>query len=772
MRTSYFTIQPDEELKIDEENAIKLIRAASRSHENGIPEWLKNSAGAYVRDRTPLEHRIIVLVFQDPQPKQALPASISCLDFVGMDKEDLNRFRIWADPESGSRGLPNFRYGGHGNGGKSYMTQMFEGGAYLTTVRRGRGNRYGFEPGGIKPGYVVHDQHPWKDYPVPDPLRALQEALEEIHVQYSALPEPARRTFKSSQGFTLVTGLKPRDIAWNIPVPHFIEAIRSRSQALLVLQECTVYVITNSVLDNDGESLDLEPITPIVGYAQPRPIPVPQYLVDPDTDEKVSSTKNGSLPEGELRLMTSRVNMPRSTKLRYRHQMIFCSSEGIVASPPIRNLEITSPYADRIYGECEMEYLSEFATNERLELASSPLKRALEHWIAQQIEELARELESMEKRKAFQEEANRLREINSFLNNVMSELLPSGRQGPAEGRKGNEKGANWQRSTSSSRPVGKVSRIDLDLQDILAGIGVTIRPRMAFYDPKGERVRPVPVMWTSSDSSVAVVDVDGTILTIEPGECFITASTGEVQAEPLHVQVVSVKSIKMEPRRIGLQSGQKQRIRAIAKYDRQYESDEIFLNWASDDTQVALVNSQGIVTAVEAGSTMITAYDESYGPPLKTQVEVTWGQGKKPLRGEGGFPRVLISGVDPDPDTGEPKYFSSEDPPVAQSPADVSRDIFWINTKSPLAQWYLDEKRGYGVDSREWRVYHVERYVDVVVKTCLNEELHKRGSYAPTESLADTFINIWEDLQIKVQRLATGKLGYFIDKGIPRVQKA
>ena len=47
---SSFSYVPDEEIQIHRENAIRHMCQAFLSHENGLPEWVKNSAAAYLRD--------------------------------------------------------------------------------------------------------------------------------------------------------------------------------------------------------------------------------------------------------------------------------------------------------------------------------------------------------------------------------------------------------------------------------------------------------------------------------------------------------------------------------------------------------------------------------------------------------------------------------------------------------------------------------------------------------------------------------------------------
>lgn len=90
---------PDRDLEVHREGAIRLICQSFRSHENGLPEWCKNSSDAYIRENTPQDKRVIVLIFTNS--KGMKPASISCLDFGGITSEQIeSRFRHWADPNA------------------------------------------------------------------------------------------------------------------------------------------------------------------------------------------------------------------------------------------------------------------------------------------------------------------------------------------------------------------------------------------------------------------------------------------------------------------------------------------------------------------------------------------------------------------------------------------------------------------------------------------------------------------------------------------------
>ena len=110
------------------------------NHEKGLAEWIKNSADAYTRHGAS-DHEQYVFVRLNDSKK---PATIECIDFVGMNSSEIeSAFKRWGDPEAAKRGLKKKVYGGHGNGGKFYMRQMF-GESYFITYKEGNLNVYGF----------------------------------------------------------------------------------------------------------------------------------------------------------------------------------------------------------------------------------------------------------------------------------------------------------------------------------------------------------------------------------------------------------------------------------------------------------------------------------------------------------------------------------------------------------------------------------------------------------------------------------------------------
>src|SRR5437016_5585188 len=114
------------------------------SHEKGIPEWLKNSIDAYIRKDPPVadDEQHVVLNFRDGQAGE--PAIFECIDFCGMTSPDIDKaLKRWGDPRAAARGTNKRTFGGHGNGGKFYMRQMFEQ-SHFISYAKGKLNIFGF----------------------------------------------------------------------------------------------------------------------------------------------------------------------------------------------------------------------------------------------------------------------------------------------------------------------------------------------------------------------------------------------------------------------------------------------------------------------------------------------------------------------------------------------------------------------------------------------------------------------------------------------------
>jgi len=749
-----FRYTPDQDVKVHEEGAIRLLCKAFQSHENGLPEWLKNSSDAYAREDDPEAKRVIVVIFDSGT--QSRPASISCLDFSGMTTEMIeNNFRWWADPEAAIRGgISEGVQGGHGNGGKCYMTQMFEECAFLHSVKNNIGNRYGVEGGSIRFGYIP-DRETGRQFPVPNLRQELDKILREVNCNLTTILKVADTAVDTANGFTLVTGVSPKEYSRRIPAEKLIESLQEHPQMIGTLELCKVYTVVNGKVM--VKPLALPDIQPIFGGEQPRVIPIPDTLEDPRFNEEVSTTADGECQRGTLVLKTSDVSM--KWKKKGRHNVIFKARSGYIGHIPVSGLDVQSSYRDHIYGECYLESLEPFKTNERRRLADSPLTRAVEAFISAEVQKYAGEFEARDRRKYGREEKNAISKMNEaldrwknqFLDEMLRGMWGSGGVGPPP--------------PPPPLPSGKAARLEVSLSHGLSGIGIAFRPTIKFFDKDGTRIRPVAYHWVSEDNNVAIVDQDLMVVnTFALGETRIWAETedGKVRSNAVPLQVVRILDIAVSPREIEIAVGTRNKLDAICQLPDGQKTSDVYLEWIVTNSVIARVSSSGLVFGFAPGETQVTAGDDKCQAKEPAIIKVVPGKGRGPGDRHGkGYPLVLVSGeIDPDPDTQEYRYFSKEDPPVAQEPKDVERNIWWINSASPLAQLYLDKARGYGYESREWRMYHIERYIDAIVQIALTHG----PSEAETLSV-DEWIIKWGYQVASIQAAAATDLREFIATG-------
>ncbi len=749
-----FKYTPDEDVRVHGDGAIRLISKLFQSHENGLPEWLKNASDAYVNDEIEEPKRTIIVFFSWLRGKTP---SISCLDFCGMTSEIIeNYFRVWADPEASSRNSSKVLIqGGHGNGGKSYMTQMFNQHAQLHTIREGKGCLYGVRAGTFHFGYIP-DRKTGRDFSTTDIKKELERALSPLGCTISSLPAEVQRVAAYAKGFTLVTGYSPKGYTKRIPAHDLIQKLEQHPQMIQTLELCRIFALVNGQQYNEGKPLSLPIIPPMPGAEKPRIIDIPENLTVPGSGEEISTTENGSLENGKLILKTSDKHMRYRKK--ERHNIIFRAKSGYIGYIPVLEFDIQSPFRDQIYGECCLDSLEPYKPNDRSRPIESPLTNAISDFIAEQIQAYAKEFEAQDRRKYSQDEKEALSEMNealdSWKNQYLSEVL-QGLWGP---------GTDGPPPSPPPLPSGIPAKMELSMSSSKAGLGVTFRPILKFYDSEGRKIRPVPYRWVSEDTNVAMVDEDLAVInTFSFGETEIFAETldGKFTSDKLPLSVVHIHKIRILPEKVELAIGGRSKLTAICQLEDGSEESDIYLIWTEGDTNITRVSAFGMVYGYSPGNTEVVAGDDHCSSETSAKIEVIQGKGSGKGNKEGrGFPSILLSDYDDDPETGEPVSFSKDYPPVHQRAEDVDRNIWWINTAAPLATLYLDRNRGYGYESREWRMYHLERYIDAMVQISLV------NTPIETQELSiNDWIQEWGMKSVEIQTVAEDSLADFIETG-------
>jgi len=127
--------------------------------------------------------------------------------------------------------------------------------------------------------------------------------------------------------------------------------------------------------------------------------------------------------------------------------------------------------------------------------------------------------------------------------------------------------------------------------------------------------------WASSDETVATVDATGQVTAIGKGTATITvtAATG-VSAQCVVTVTNPMTSFRFANATLTLQKGSSQ---ALTLVPTPADADPVTLVWSSTDETVATVDENGVLTAIDLGTTVIVAYSPDINKSATCVVTVT-----------------------------------------------------------------------------------------------------------------------------------------------------
>jgi hypothetical protein len=248
------------------------------------------------------------------------------------------------------------------------------------------------------------------------------------------------------------------------------------------------------------------------------------------------------------------------------------------------------------------------------------------------------------------------------------------------------------------------------------------------------------------------------------GETKIYAETlqSNLRSNVIPLEVVHIHEVRIIPNKIEMAAGTRKKLEAVCRLSTGKETSDVYLTWIEGNNDVVRVSSSGLVYAFSQGETEVIASDDRCRAEVPAIVKVTPSEGRRDGSERGrGYPKILISEIDNDPDDDEPAVFSSDEPPVCQSVRDVDRNIWWINTASPFARLFLDTSKGYGVGSLAWRIYHVERIIDVMIEIAIVHGPEDEESIPPK-----LWISRSGSYEAEIRQRAIESLQNFITEGI------
>lgn len=183
------------------------------------------------------------------------------------------------------------------------------------------------------------------------------------------------------------------------------------------------------------------------------------------------------------------------------------------------------------------------------------------------------------------------------------------------------------------------------------------------------------VTWSSSDENIATVNLLGQVRARAVGECVITAATSNDVKATLRLivvdKVVAVKGVTVVPGAVSMRETETYTLQAVVIPE---NATDKHVSWTSDNSAVATVDAEGIVTAHGTGSAIISATAGDYtgvcyvtvvnGSEIVAPVAITLSSEELTL--DKGDTLQLTATIDPDDATDKTVFWSSSAPDVAQ----------------------------------------------------------------------------------------------------------
>ncbi len=131
------------------------------------------------------------------------------------------------------------------------------------------------------------------------------------------------------------------------------------------------------------------------------------------------------------------------------------------------------------------------------------------------------------------------------------------------------------------------------------------------YDAAQNALSDRAIIWASSNTGVATVDVNGLVTATGPGAASITAtSEGKNDVSTITVSQAPVATVSVSPSPLSMSVGQSTELTAVLRDDAGNLLTGRPVTWSSSTTSVASISASGTITAVAPGTTTITATSE------------------------------------------------------------------------------------------------------------------------------------------------------------------
>jgi serine/threonine-protein kinase len=153
-----------------------------------------------------------------------------------------------------------------------------------------------------------------------------------------------------------------------------------------------------------------------------------------------------------------------------------------------------------------------------------------------------------------------------------------------------------------------VARVTVSPSSISLSAGQSQFLSAAPVDSRGRRIGDRAVRWSSGDLQIATVSTDGEVIARSPGNTTIMATVDGVRGTAsVTVAAEAVGLVTVTPSSLELDAGQTADLAAVVSSVGGTELSDRTVVWRSSNSSVASISDQGTVTALAAGTSVISA---------------------------------------------------------------------------------------------------------------------------------------------------------------------
>jgi hypothetical protein len=405
-------------------------------HGKGVAEWLKNSLDQYLRLLKSKDENLTgnwpVFIHLIDGANQSKGPNLAVIDFGGTTYNAVEKFFLyWGDTSAATHGktIKDVALtGGHGNGGKFYMREMWRDGARFFTWKKGKATSLVVQKmENRETGYfeIEDTAMGWRDalnmaLPVAEHLGGTNEIL--VYLQ-NTLPNIFAELENQKRGFSVIVGrravqtMSSNDVVVGGRWKHqqLIDEICDAQQARRPIRELSITVFVNGQLKIDcltPYSIEEDGNWPNVTYVIPGSI--------------VAALKGGLSDAGVLTIRKSANQL--TGRLKDLNSLFIADSKGNpIATYPIHELSFPgySPLMSFINGELQLSFseISQIVTNDRERLVDSPTTKLILEFVGEKIWERIQIIEKTARENKTKEDLELASKLNETLNKHAQRFL-------------------------------------------------------------------------------------------------------------------------------------------------------------------------------------------------------------------------------------------------------------------------------------------------------------------------------------------------------------